>query len=235
MENKTRYSCHKLWVRTVADIVRLFVHFEVKGKGNIVDDGQPAVFVCNHGAIIGPVSAVIYLPVSFRPWINVAMTDRDTAEKTMTHTYDGRRFLIFSGKAKKLAIRMASRIISSAVNAFDPVPVSRTDSGAMLGTLRSSIDTLEGGTNLLIFPENPGEGKYRADSFRDLHPVFAMLGRLYYARTGMCLRFYPSFADKDRKIFNIGAPVTYTPGGDEKAELARIVAEVRDAMVRMSL
>jgi len=223
-----------MWMRLVMDIVKPFLHMKTIGAGNIIRDGSPAVFVCNHGAIIGPVAGVIYLPVKFRPWINVSMTNPVTGEQTMTRTFEGRKFLIFSGKAKKRAIRAAARAVSAATMTFDPIQVSRESRAAMLGTLKESVSTLEQGMNLLIFPENPGEGKYRADSFKELHPVFAMLGRLYHGKTGKCLRFYPVFADKDTHRFNIDAPVVYKPGGDEKTEAERIVSEVREALIRMS-
>ncbi len=215
-------------------IVSLFVRLKVHGAQNIVSDGSPAVFVGNHGSIEGPVANGFYLPVPFRPWINVAMIDREMAEKTISHTFEGRRFLIFGGKAKHAAISLAARLLSSVASSLDPVPVSRTDKGAMLGTLKTSVETLERGVNLLIFPENPGSGKYGDESFRDLHPAFALLGRLYYGRTGRRLRFYPVFTNMGKKTYNIGSPVVYTPGGDEKAEVDRIVSGLRDALVRMS-
>jgi len=227
-------SCHTRWVRVAMDLVKAYLHMDTVGADRIVRDGTASVFVCNHGAVIGPMAGVIYLPVPFRPWINVSMTDAALAEKTMARTYEGRRFLLLDGKAKARFIHRVSGLVAGAMNAFDPIPVSREDRTAMLATLKESVRTLEKGINLLIFPENPGEGKYRDDSFRDLHPVFAVLGRLFHAATGVCLRFYPVFADAVRHTFEIGAPVTYSPEGDAKAETQRIVDEVRDALVRMS-
>lgn len=52
-------------------------------KESLRPGSYPSVFVCNHGFIYGPLSAVIYLPTYFRPWIHNVMLSRESAAGEM--------------------------------------------------------------------------------------------------------------------------------------------------------
>ena len=225
-------SCNKTWVKGVMTVVKPFLGMKVFGANNIDHTMAPAVFICNHDVYVGTIAALIYLPVHFRPWIHDKMLDRDEAAQTMLQTFEN-KYNFLGKKNKERIIRQFAGYVMSAMKSFNPIPVSRTNLMGMLETTQKSLEVLEGGDNLLIFPENPS-GHYDAESFRNLHPAFGILGFQYYMKTGKCLYFYPCFADKKRKRFSIGKPVVYTHSDDVQEELRRVVSQVQESLVELS-
>jgi hypothetical protein len=92
-----------------------------------------------------------------------------------------------------------------------------------------SVDALEEGYNLLIFPEKPSD-RYDKESYKDFNTGFASLGRAYFERTGQSLDFYPCWSDSRTHSFRIGKPVTFDPSNDARTEKLRISTELRDQM-----
>ena len=225
-------SCNKAWVRGVMTVVKPFLGMKTQGVENIDMASCPSVFICNHGVSIGPVAALIYLPVHFRPWIHDKMLVPEDAEATMTRTFEN-RYNFLGQRTKRRIIRRVSVYMADAMASFNPIPVSRIDPMRMLNTVQSSIQALEEGDNLLIFPENPAE-HYDAESFRNLHPAFGILGYQYYQKTGKNLVFYPCFADKRGRRFAIGKPVVYTPTEDVQTGIRRVVSQVQAEMIELS-
>jgi hypothetical protein len=221
-------SCNNAWVKGARTVIKLFLRLKTVGAENIDPASEPAVFVGNHGSTVGPIAAACYLPVRFRPWIHDRMLDRDKATESMLGTYKDR--LNFLGeKRKRRLFHWMAGLVTGAMDAFNPISVCREKPLKMKDTLRESLDALEGGGNLLIFPERPYPD-YNSTSFHHLSPTFGLLGSMYYEETGRCLAFYPCFTDKKRKRFVIGAPVYYTPAEDVRD----LVVRVQDALIRIS-
>ena len=209
--------------RFTARICKLFWRRKVVGQDNI-DRSKASVFTCNHGKVAGPVTAVIYLPVHFRPWINGCMLDREEATDTMMKTFRD-KFKFLGPKLKRKVLYLVSGAICHFLNSYKPVPVYK----GQTSTIEQSIDALVGGDNLLIFPERP-QGRYDEESYKDFNTGFAALGKAFYERSGLCLDFYPIWSDNKTHTFNIGKPVTFNPENEPRAEKQRISAEL---MARM--
>lgn len=213
--------------RFVARIARVLYHRKVSGVENI-DRSKAAVFTCNHGRVSGPVTAVCFLPVRFRPWINGCMLDREEATDTMMNTFRN-KFNFLGQKLKRRIVYWISGMICHFLNSFEPVPVYKGLPKASAGTIDLSVDALEQGDNLLIFPERPPK-HYDEHSYKYFNTGFAALGSAYYSRTGKCLDFYPCWSDRESRDFVIGKPVTFDPSGDPRAEKMRISAELQSRM-----
>ena len=231
MNNDGPDAPHRLpnsrFTRFAARICRLFWRRKVVGQDNI-DPSKASVFTCNHGKTAGPITAVIYLPVRFRPWINGCMLDREEATDTMMRTFR-HRFNFLGPKLKRSIIYWISGMVCHFLNSFEPVPVYKGMPRASADTIGQSVDALVNGENLLIFPEKPKD-RYDEESYKDFNTGFATLGRAYYDRTGLCLDFYPIWSDRKSRTFHIGKPVTFDPDGETRAEKQRISAELRERM-----
>ena len=217
-------------VKILCTLARPFLRLRVSGRERIDRQDSPSVFVCNHGFLYGPVSAVIYLPTYFRPWIHNVMLDTETAVSQMHRSLS---FLdrIFGRKASDRLIRGINSILQWVLNSFNPIPVVRGASRDVMSTFDASLQALLEGDNILIFPEKPRElnapvedDEYDPDRLRNFYTGFAHIGKMYYDATGQSLLFYPLFSDRDRRLFRIGEPVRYDatlPPRESKQKVAR--------------
>ncbi|MBO6044807.1 MAG: hypothetical protein J6P69_03030 [Bacteroidales bacterium] len=234
MKNDGPDSLHRLpnsrFTRFVARIAKLFWRRKVLGQDNI-DRSKASVFTCNHGKTSGPVTAVVYLPVRFRPWINGCMLNREEATDTMMKTFRD-KFNFLGPKLKRGIIHWISGMICHFLNSFEPIPVYKGMPKASADTITQSVDALDRGENLLIFPEKPKD-RYDDDSYKEFNTGFAALGRAYYDRTGQCLDFYPAWSDRKTHTFRIGKPVTFDPANDVRMEKQRISSELKERMTAL--
>lgn len=214
-------------IKIICTIARPFLRLKVSGIENLRKENYPSVFVCNHGFIYGPISAVIYLPTYFRPWIHNVMLQRDSAQRELNHSlaflkkYLGK----FIGGG---IISLLTRVVCWALNSFNPIPVVRGASRDVMSTLNESLNALEEGDNILIFPEKPKALSGLAEdadatTLRTFYTGFAHIGKMYFDRTGKSLLFYPLYSDRSHRMFSIGEPVLYDPTmepHESKRELA---------------
>lgn len=218
----------RAWIKVLCTLARPFLRMKVSGIEHLRKDRYPSVFVCNHSFIYGPISAALYLPTYFRPWIHDLMLDREKAHKEM------QRNLVFLRKilGKKLSSKIIwwmTKPICAVLNAFNPIPVTRGASRDAMLTLAKSAEALEQGDNILLFPEKPKEMVGMAESsdsaiLRGFYTGFAHIGKLYYERTGKELLFYPLYSDRKKHVLKIGEPIAYDPSLDSR-EAKRVLAE----------
>ncbi|MBR5054461.1 MAG: hypothetical protein IKX07_02555 [Bacteroidales bacterium] len=232
MKNDSPDAPHRLpnsrFTRIMVRICRLFWRRKVVGLDNI-DCSKASVFTCNHGKTSGPVTAVIYLPVRFRPWINGCMLDREEATETMLRTFKD-KFNFLGQKVKRGIIHWAAGAICHFLNSFEPIPVYKGMPKASAAMIDQSVDALMHGDSLLIFPEKPGD-KYDRQSYKEFNTGFAALGKAFHDRTGQCLDFYPIWSDVKTRTFSIGKPVAFDPSNDVREEKIRISSELKERMI----
>lgn len=223
-------------VRIISFFIKPFIYHKVYGRENVEEAALPAVFVCNHGEIYGPVTAVTHLPYYFRPWSQAKMLSYKEAKEyiysnTMIH-YKLPRFI------KRAAASVAARAASWALNSFDPVPVYLGNIREVYKTMQASVQVLAEGDSLLLFPENPTHeesGRYATDGAPGaFYSGFAQIGIEYYKKYGKCVTFYPIFASKTKRTFRIGAGTAFNPEANRHDEKIRIADYLRDSMQELS-
>lgn len=228
-------------VKIIAMMVSPFLRLRVSGVENLRKDRYPSIFVCNHGFLYGPVAAVIYLPTYFRPWIHNVMLTREGAESEIRYSF--KNFLAFTGeKIGGTMIRWATAPVCWALNSFNPIPVQRGGSRGVMKTFNDSLDALQDGDNILIFPEKPSsrtkdgnrvEG-VASDELRSFYTGFAHIAKMYYDKTGKSLLFYPIYSDSKARTFKIGTPVEYDSTLEPKDSKRRIANDLWEQMQVLS-
>ena len=215
-------------VKILCTLARPFLRLKVSGLENLRKGDYPSVFVCNHGFIYGPISAVIYLPTYFRPWIHNAMLQKESAIKEMN--------LTMGKHVPKWLIRMISGGVCWALNSFNPIPVVRGATHDVGSTFDESLKALEEGDNILIFPEKPKRMTSQTGvTTRNFFTGFASIGQLYHEKTGKNLLFYPLYSDRNHRAFRIGEPVEYNPeltSIESKRAIAHEIQQRMDALAR---
>ena len=124
-----------------------------------------------------------------------------------------------------------------AMKSVECVPVYRHKPRELTTTFRKSVEAMQAGDNLLIFPENPDADPnrpgYEHGRPGELFRGFTMLAQVYYARTGKCCRFVPMLAHKGMRTLSFGTEIDYDPEKHPIEERDRVVEEAQRQMWEM--
>ena len=197
------------------------------------DPDNPIVFVGNHAEIYGPIASALCFPVPVRFWVISKMMFRkqDVRSYLYENTFSKKTYLpVF---IRKLLAWYLGWLSVNVMNALRAIPVYRDSPMKLRQTLRESIEALENGENLMIFPEHP-EGKYVKGGISELSPGFVMLAEAWQKKTGKKLRILPVFANREKRTFTFGDEITYEPENGYAAEQERILKEAYEQLTALS-
>ncbi len=221
------------FIRALLALLRPFFRHELKGVENIQqDDDNPIVFLCNHGELYGPIACMLNIPVPIRPWsISEMVVDKDEVA-AYVHKYTISRQKWLPEKLKWPIANLIGPLSVWVMGQLESIPVYRNKLRELMKTFTLSVEAMEAGDNLLIFPENPDgveQGKgYERQGVGEMFRGFAMLAPIYYNKTGKRCRFLPMFAHKNARTMSFGTAIAYDPDTPPNEERDRIV----DAVVR---
>jgi hypothetical protein len=217
----------RIGVYIIRAFLKRIMYHTVTGKEHVRE--LPGVFVFNHGELYGPIAAVVFLPYDIRPWILDKMID---PKEIKGHMYEGTfgRIKWLPVFVKRLITMIFSPIVVWGLKSFDPIPVYRGSARGTVKTFKMSVECLNSGDSILLFPENPEE-RY-GDSINSFYSGFADLGRMFYRKTGGRLLFYPVYTSKRSRTLRIGEGVRYDPAGGRE-ERDKIVSALEESMRRL--
>jgi hypothetical protein len=186
---------------------------------------EPAVFVCHHHNMRGPITTMAWTPAPLHPWALALFFDTKVLLKHFGDFTFHKRF----GWPKPLA-RAAARLISPPVTllmrSMRAVPVYRK-SIESVKTMRASVDILARGEPIVIYPDI----EYDSDDTRlgEMYRGFLLLERFYRERTGKHLPFVPLYYDQKGKLLRLGEPLLF-PDGDMREHMDGMYVKIRDAV-----
>jgi len=225
-------------IKIIAACVRPFYRHKIIGKENVDASREGLIFICNHGEYYGPVVTNVYVPFPFRPWcISDLMDDLDTVS-AFCYKYEISPITWLSEKWKRRLARWMGKAALWMTRSIEAIPVYRNKPRMLMHTFRLSVEAMEAGDSLLIFPENPDAKSlerpgYVTEGVGEFFTGFTMLGQLYYNRTGKRCAFVPIFADKKRRVISFGKGVLYDPDLPPTEEKMRLVNELKASMEAM--
>ena len=229
-------SLKRYGIKALLFVLRPFYRHKIVGRENFHPDRDAAcVFVCNHGEIYGPVVTALYVPYFFRPWSTREVMEADAVTE---HTMNG-TFQDVKGVRRKilnvLMAKIGAPFLTWVLRSMECIPVYHDDPGKLRQTFRETIAALEAGDNILVFPENADtapDHRYVREGVSEFFTGFAMIGQLYYNKTGKCAQFVPLYADKRRRTITFGVPTRYDPAAPASEEKERLCRYLRGEMLR---
>lgn len=210
-------------------VVRPFFPAKVRGKNNVDLKDGAVVFIANHYEIYGPIVTVLRLPYHLRPWIISSMLDDESVERQLQDGVNAVCHILPSKMRNKLP-KLIHPLLIKVLNGLDPIPVHRGSTRDVLTTLKLTVEALQQGDNILLFPEK--EYSYEGD-VEQFYTGFAEIGVRYWRATGKCTIFYPVYVDKQNKEIIIGQGIKYTAQTDNRAEKQRIAQQLNLSMQSM--
>ncbi|MBO6159023.1 MAG: hypothetical protein J6P72_07170 [Firmicutes bacterium] len=187
---------------------------KIEGLENIPD--EPAIFVGNHTQMNGPIVAELYFPVPRYTWCIAEMMHLKEVP-----AYAFQDFWSQKPKWQHPFFKALSYLIAPiAVVIFNnarTVPVYRDM--RIRQTFRESMEKLENGDSLVIYPEYDKKYNHILYDFQD---HFIDLAYRYYRRTGKALKFVPFYIAPALKTVVFGKPIAYEPDEPLKGERQHI-------------
>ena len=224
----------KLITCIVIGILRPFNHHRMVNLNHVREDQEnPIVFLGNHAEIYGPIASALCFPVHVRFWVISRMMGRkqDVKEYLYENTFSKKTFLpVFVRKLLACLMGWLSVNVMCGLNA---IAVYRDSPMKLRMTLRQSVEALEQGDNLMIFPEHP-DGKYQKGGVSEFSPGFVMLAEAWWKRSGKKLRIMPVYANREERTFTFGHEIVYEPDNGYASEQDRILKESRGQMMEMA-
>ena len=197
------------------------------------DPENPIVFLGNHAEIYGPIASALCMPVPVRFWVisKMMFNKKDVRAYLYENTFSKKTFLpVF---VRKLLAWYLGWLSVNIMNSIRAIPVYRDSPMKLRQTLRESVEALENGDNLMIFPEHP-EGKYVKGGISELSPGFLMLAEAWWKKSGKKLRIMPVYANGEQKTFTFGEEIRYEPENGYAAEQERILKEAYEQLAALS-
>lgn len=198
-----------------------------------LDPENPVVFLGNHAEIYGPIASALCFPYPVRYWVihKMMFNKKEVRAYLYENTFSKKTYLpVF---VRRLLAWYLGWLSVNVMNALRAIAVYRDSPMKLRQTIRESVDALNNGENLMIFPEHP-EGKYVKGGISELSPGFLMLAEAWWKKSGKKLRMMPVFANREKRTFTFGDEIVYEPENGYAAEQDRILKEAYEQLVGLS-
>ena len=196
---KKPFLCKLIW----GTMSFFYPRFQLCGLENIPD--SPCVVVGNHAQIHGPLVAELRLPFPRYTWCAAEMLTRedvaDYAYRDFWSRKPGYIRWLFWLISRVLPV-LATYILSHG----NVIPVYHDN--RVIKTFRQSLQRLQEGNHLLIFPEKDVPHNGILWEFQDR---FIDIAKPYYKRTGEKLAFVPMYLAPELRKIIFGKPIAYDP------------------------
>ncbi len=227
-----KYS-KRIGIQIVKAILRPFFHLRLVHLERVDTAQFPAVFVCNHSEVYGPMAAVLNLPYYIRPWIIHEMVDRELIWEHTKGTVDRQTWL--PAPVRRLVARIVVPITAWCMRSMEPIPVFRSDIREITRTLMASADALQAEDNILIFPEDPTRTDgYVREGVGEFYSGFVNIAKAYHRQSGRAVTFYSVYADKHRRTLSFSPGITFNPDAPFHEEKQRVTEGLRREMMALA-
>lgn len=225
---------HTRSIRMLMFFLRCVMPHQLKDVENVrLAEDDPVIYLCNHGEFYGPIAGMLYCPGYVRPW-TISELCCDAQEATAYVKRYTLKKVEWAEKKKQRVAKFLATNTLKLMQAVKSIPVFRHKPRELMNTFRQSVEALQNGANLLIFPEDPDTDPnspgYKSGRPPMLFRGFPMLAQVYYNRTGKCCRFVPVLCHKGGRTVSFGTEIVYDPDNDPIAERDRIVDEAYQQM-----
>ena len=202
---------------------------ELRDQENLPGSG-PAVLVANHAGALGPIALCASLRRRLYPWVIADMLDVGLAAPYLRRDFTTRE-LGLTGWSSTAVSRLLAGVAVGLLQSIQCIAVWNNQ--AVLATYRQSLDYLELGKILLVFPEDPSQPPHAETGMRPFKPGFARLGRLFYSRTGKRLLFLPAAVSRSHRTIQLGVPRAFDPLGTGGRRHLTITRDLESAIGAM--
>ncbi len=199
---------------------------ETLGLENLPE--EPCVIVGNHAQLHAPLACELFFPGKRKIWCAGEMMDWKEVPDYSFQDFWGRK-----PKYIRWLFRIASYVITPlAVFLFNNAgTIGVYHDQRILGTFRQTVQALQEGENVIIFPEHDAPHDHIVYEFQE---HFIDVARLYRKKTGKDLAFVPMYSAPALKQMVLGAPTYFDSDAPREEERRRICDYLMGAITDMA-
>lgn len=190
--------------RVIRFFVKLFYpRTQVQGLAQLPQ--EPCIVVANHAQMHGPVACELYFPGKRAIWCAGQMMHWKEVPQ-----YAYQDFWSLKPAWSRWFYKLLSYVITPfSVCVFQNAhTIGVYRDARILTTFKKTVTCLQEGVNVVIFPEHEAAYNHIVNEFQD---KFIDIARLYYKKTGKCLRFVPMYIAPAHKSMYLGQAIAYDP------------------------
>ena len=213
--------------RIIKALVRLFYgRTAVVGAENLPDG--PCIVVGNHCQMNGPIACELDFPGQHWTWCAGEMMHLGDVP-----AYAFRDFWSAKPKAVRWLYRIASYLIAPlSVCVFNNANcIGVYHDTRILSTFHETVEKLQGGASVIIFPETDPPVSNILSAFQDR---FVTVARQYVRRSGKPLSFVPLYLAPALRTMYLGEPVPFDPDAPSHDECRRVCALLTERITAMA-
>lgn len=224
---KDKQKKKPLLFRFFVGIVRIFYRKrKIIGAENLPK--APSLIISNHAQMHGPVSNELFFPTNKRIWcIGQMMNLKETPE------YAYQDFWSKKPKCTKWFYKIVAYIMAPLLYYL----MSRADTIAVykdsriITTFKHTVESLNDGNHIIIFPECPTEYNEIINEFQD---KYIDVARLYYKRYNRELEFVPMYNSPTLKTMILGNPIKFDHNMDMEEQRKVINNHLKSEITRLA-
>lgn len=214
--------------RIIKRLVRLvYPKTAVAGAENLPPD-EPVIVVGNHCQVHGPIVCELYFPMPRYTWCIGEMMH---LKEVPAYAY--RDFWSEKPKAVRWLYRLASYLIAPlSVLVFNNANcIGVYHDTRVMGTFRESVQRMQEGNSIVIFPEHNAPYNHILCDFQDR---FIDLAKLYYRKTKREAAFVPMYVAPELKTVYLGRPIRFRADAPLAEERERICAYLKEEITAIA-
>lgn len=203
-----------------AIVRRIYPPITLIGAEHLPD--EPVILVSNHAQIHGPIAFELYAPEPHYTWCIAQMMH---LKEVPAYAYQD--FWSKKPRIKRPFYKLLSYLIAPlSVHIFNNGnSIAVYHDSRILSTFRETVQRLEDGANIVIFPEQDEDYNHILCRFQD---KFIDVAKLYYRKTGKELSFVPVYLAPTLHTMSIGTPIPFhadTPFKEERTRLCETLMQ----------
>lgn len=187
-----------------------------------------AIVVGNHAQAHGPLFAELYFPTKKSVWcVGQIMSIKEFP------SYAYKDFWSLKPKCVRWFYKIVSFVIAPictyVFKKADTIGVYRDS--RLMGTFKKSVNALNNGKNVVIFPEERMPYNEIINEFQD---KFVDVAKLYYSLTKQKVSFVPMYHAPSLKTVTFGEPISYQPDLPIEEQRKVIVEHIKSEITRIA-
>lgn len=201
-------------------ILIFYPKIQVEGVENLPEDAS--IIVGNHTQMNGPICAELFFPGERITWCAYQMMERKEVPAYAFEDFWSRK-----PRWTHWFYKLLSHIIAplSACIFNEAKTIAVYHDTRLISTFKQTIQALDSGKNVIIFPECYTPHNNIVYEFQD---KFIDVAKLYHKRAGKCLNFVPVYIAPKLKKMYIGKSICFCPENTIEQERQRIAHYLMD-------